>query len=188
MKLMIDFFTRKTSWYDVVNAARTTINKTGCSELPKSDLKYKLLLAEHSPIRELFFSCSISNLKSWISVHLVRHKIGIEHFVSTQREDRTGIDRDEKRQDSLVTHRFTANAQAIINISRKRLCSNAHKETRETWQEVLRFLKVVDEELYNVCVPDCVYRGFCYEIKTCGYYLTDDFKKKLIDYRNLINR
>ena len=37
-------------------------------------------------------------------------------------------------------------------------------------------------------VPNCIYRGRCPEMNTCGYYKTDKFKKELDEYWNLINR
>lgn len=52
-----------------------------------------MLLAEHSPIRKLIISWKWYDLLSWVSVHLVRHKFGVDHWVRTQRTDRTGIDR-----------------------------------------------------------------------------------------------
>ena len=144
-----------------------------------------MLLAEHSPIRLLKLDYKWTNIKSWISVHFVRHKIGIEHFVSTQRNDRTKVDRDKSTQDTIVSHYFEANAQAIINISRKRLCTQAHKETREKWIEFLdKEVKEKEPELYSVCVSECIYRGFCPEFTCCGFVNTDKCKKELIDYRN----
>ena len=75
-------------------------------------------------------------------MHFVRHKHGIEHWISTRRTDRTGIDRNELRQDELVTHEFEANAQAIINISRKRMCFQASKETREDIEKIFKHRKI----------------------------------------------
>jgi hypothetical protein len=170
------------TWREVADAARTTINKKQGTNEPSSRWKKNILLAEHSPIRQLNIKWKWS-IKSWISVHFVRHKIGIEHFVSTQREDITGKSRDDKPQDSLVIHECIANAQAIINISRKRLCTKAHFETRAAWKEVLKELEAKEPELVSVCVPECVYRGFCPEMKGCGFSETIGFQQILTDYR-----
>ena len=79
---------------------------------------------------------------------------------------------------------FSANAQAIINISRKRLCSCASKETREAWKQVLEVLKEVDPILVEKCVPECIYRGFCPEFdKCCGYCNTKEYQEQLEKYR-----
>jgi hypothetical protein len=180
----IESVSLKGSWRDVADSARTTVGKTKGEKEPSSSWKKKMLLAEHSPIRHLIFSWKWLNLKYWVSVHFVRHKFGIEHFVRTQRTDRTGKDRNKASQDSFVEHGCLANAQAIINISRKRLCSQASPETRQAWKSVLKNLK--EPELISVCVPDCIYRGHCYEINPCGYSKTEKYKEALINYRNTI--
>ena len=85
-----------------------------------------MLLCEHSPIRELIFDFQWTGLKYWVS----------EHFVRTRREDRTGSERDGLPQGSPVEHRISVNAQAMIQISRRRLCRGASPETREAWAAV----------------------------------------------------
>jgi hypothetical protein len=178
----------KGSWRHVADTARTTVNMPQGEGEPPSLWKKKMLLAEHSPIRKLILAWKWIDIKYWISVHFVRHKFGIEHFVRSQRDDRTGIPRDDLPQSSLVDHECEANAQAIINISRKRLCRNAHIETREAWQKFLdTVVKPYIPELYEVCVPDCVYRGWCYEINSCGYFRTYDYHVRLLQYRKNIN-
>ncbi len=175
----------KGTWREVANAARTTVNLERGTKEPSASWKKKILLSEHSPTRQLIIKWKWVDLKYWVSVHFVRHKIGIEHFVSTQRTDRTGINREEKKQSSLVSHECIANAQAIINISRKRLCNGASKETRQAWEAVLNELKINDPVLFSVCVPECVYRGFCPEMNSCGYKDTKEYKEKLKEYRDI---
>ncbi len=119
--MQIDQFKHEENWQDIKDAAMNTINKT-TGKYPDSVWKRKLILSEHSPIRRMKFYWRWKDLKSWVSVHMVRHKIGIEHWVSTQRSDRTGVSRDELPQGALVNHACEADdAQALINISRKRL-------------------------------------------------------------------
>lgn len=167
----------KGTWNDVLNSARTTVGKEEIDKSPSSQWKKQILLAEHSPIRQLIIKSKWSDLKYWVSVHLVRHWLGIIHWVRTQRSDRTGIERDELPQGTLVSHEIEANAQAIINISRKRLCGCASKETRDAWQSFLNTFMHSEPELYSVCVPECCYRnGLCPEMKTCGFNKTDAFK------------
>ncbi|MBR4171924.1 MAG: thymidylate synthase ThyX [Kiritimatiellae bacterium] len=169
-------------WRDVADAARTTIRMDEGTKEPSSAWKRRILLAEHSPIRQMIFKWKWHDLKYWISVHFVRHKFGIEHFVSTQRTDRTGVNRDEAPQDAPVDHECFANAQAMIFISRRRLCHQASSETTEAWKMVLEEVKKIEPELYSVCVPECVYRGFCPEFKTCGYVNTEAFRKARAAY------
>ena len=176
----------KDNWQDVKNATMNTIGKDK-GAYPSSDWKRRLLLSEHSPIRKLHIGWKWSDLKYWVSVHLVRHKYGIEHFVSTQRTDRTGISRDEMPQNSLVNHECEANAQALINISRKRLCHCASLETRQAWQQVKSEIALVEPELASVMVKECVYRnGLCPEMFTCGYNKTKLFEKELKEYTNTV--
>ena len=171
-------------WPKVKRAARTTIHKDGEGVYPSDSWKKTILLAEHSPIRRIRFSWKWENLKSWVSVHFVRHWVGILHWVSTQRTDRTGVDRNKKPQDSPVLHECEANAQALINISRKRLCyGQAAKETREAWEEVKEKVSEVDPVLASVMVPECVYRGFCPEFDSCGYADSEAYQKALVEYR-----
>jgi hypothetical protein len=172
------------NWHEIKNAAMTTIGKDE-GKYPSSEWKRKALLSEHSMIRKLRISAKWYDLKYYVSVHLVRHKFGIEHFVKTQRTDRTGINRDELLQSAFVEHEIEANAQAIINISRKRLCNMASTETREAWMAFLRTFKDIEPELFSVCKPECIYKGWCPEFKSCGYNTTYSFEDKLNEYRGI---
>ncbi len=178
----------KGTWRSVANAARVTIGLEDGQSEPTSRWKKRILLAEHSPIRKLFINWRWTNLLSWVSVHFVRHKHGIEHWVRSQRSDRTDINRDELKQSELIEHECEANAQAIINISRKRLCNQASIQTIEAWIKFLTKLQNEQPELVSVCVPDCVYRGWCYEYNSCGYHLTEEYQYDLNEYRKNINK
>lgn len=185
--MKVKFLGIRGNWRDVVNSARTTINMEAGDKEPSSNWKRRILLAEHSPIRLLYIKWKWFDLKYWVSNHFGRHWLGIEHYVRTQRIDRTGVDRDELLQSSLVEHEAVANAQALINISRKRLCNQASHETREAWRKVVDSIKNIEPELYSACVPECIYRGHCYEYKTCGYHKTEAYKIQLAEYRKNIN-
>lgn len=79
---------------------------------------------------------------------------------------------------------FIINAEALINISKKRLCSKASAETREIMMQIKEKIKEVDPNLYNFLVPTCVYRGgICPELKSCGFCKTDAFAKILNNYK-----
>jgi len=172
----------KGSWHDVLNACRTTVGKNHLQKDPSQKFIREILLAEHSPIRLFQVHWSWYDLPYWVSVHFVRHKVGIEHWVRTQREDRTGVERDILPQGALVTHECMANAQALINISRKRLCNQAHPLTRRAWTLLLGALE--EPQLVSVCVPECVYRGFCPEVAPCGYANTAAYTKARKAYIN----
>lgn len=173
-------------WQDIKDSTMNTIGKN-TGKYPTEEWKRQLLLSEHSPIRKLKISWRWLDLKYWVSVHLVRHWLGIIHFVSTQRTDRTGLTRDELPQDSLVNHECEANAQSLINISRRRLCNCASLETRQAWQLVKDKVYEVEPELAKCMVKDCIYRGHCYEMFSCNYHKTEAFKKELEEYRKGIN-
>ena len=181
--MQIDNLTIRGTWREVADAARTTIGLEKGEREPSSAWKRRMLLAEHSPICLLSVQWKWRALKYWVSVHFVRHKIGIEHFVRTQRTDRTGQDRDQITQSATVDHECLANAQAVINISRKRLCRQASPETTQAWQALLAALATTEPELASVCVAECVYRGFCPEIKCCGYCQANEFQAAVARYR-----
>ena len=177
---------RKGNWREVADAARTTVSMEPGSGEPSNEWKKEMLLSEHSPIRKLIYRWKWINLPYCYSVHFVRHKFGIEHFVSSQREDRTSEDRSEKSQKEPVIHECEANAQAIINISRDRLCGQSKDETTEAWVMFLEnIVRHTDPELADVCVRECVYRGFCPERKSCGFVDTEEFELELKHYRKL---
>ena len=181
------------TWQDVRDAARNTVNKPplGDAEVGRS-FRRKILLAEHSPIRCLQFRIRLENLPYWVSVHLVRHKIGVEHFVTTQRDDRTdkSASRADLPQGALVAHEMLVNAQALIAMSRKRLCFLASPETTLAWMKVRSLVRAIGEpELADLMVPECVYRGFCPEMSRCkaNYVCTPKFTRDLEQYRSIAN-
>lgn len=197
------------NWTRVLNAARRTWGKKPINKEPSVGFKKEILLAEHSPIRLLEYDFTIENLRQWVTTHLVRHHEGCEKFVHTQRQDinmeiektvanmvkvleDAGLTRDGWRERDYMFQGegndmdMTCNAQAFINISRKRLCYGcASKETREAWELVIEYLKEIDPILAEKCVPECIYRGFCPEKKRCcGYVNTEAYKKQLEKYRS----
>lgn len=176
-------------WKRVLNAARRTVGKKPLDKEPSDNFKAKILLAEHSPIRLLEFDWTWEEIKQWVTVHLVRHHEGCEKFVHSQRVDRNeklaGLNRDELPQGLENDMDMTANAQALINISRKRLCTCASPETRLAWRAVIEKIKEYDPILAEKCVPECVYRGFCPEFdRCCGYVNSEAYKQQLEKYRD----
>jgi hypothetical protein len=182
-----EYIQTKGTWTDVVNSARTTVGKEAVGKEPSDQWKRRILLAEHSPIRKIIIEWKWRDLLWWVQTHYTRHHVGVEWFVETSREDRTGVNRKGLSQDALINVGGEANAQAIINISRKRLCFCASKETREAWESFLETIKDKEPQLYSVCVRDCIFRGHCYEMNSCGWYKSESFKKQLAEYREGIN-
>lgn len=172
---------------EIADRARTTIGlDEGTKEVSEKYMR-KLYLCEHSPIRTQMYRIKFDGIKYCIAMHFARHKVGVEHFVSTQRGDRTGVDRSERKQTDPVKYEMVLNPQAIINISRKRLCTCADVDARIAWKKALTELEKINPTLVSACVPDCVYRGHCYEHKTCGFHKSDIFKDMVEFYREGIN-
>ena len=158
----------KGDWLEVVDDCRSTVSKPPLGHEPSSKFKQDILIAEHSPIRDISFRWRWSGIKSWIATHWVRHHW--ECRVSTQRSDRTGVPRDKLPQDAPVNFVGEANVQALIDTMRKRLCYQASPETREYAEDLKSVIAEVQPEIGTVLVPNCVYRGACPELRTCGYW------------------
>ena len=126
--------------------------------------------AEHSPIRCIQFDIRLL-VYSFVSVHLRTHnKTGQLHFVESLREDRTKRTDIEGGRYDLVRHMMVLNAQHLIDMSRRRLCSKASKATTDIWREVCEAACEAVPALEGLLRPNCVYQGRCYESKPCGYY------------------
>lgn len=158
----------KGDWIEVASDCRSTVGKPPLDHEPSTEFKRKILIAEHSTIRDISVKWIWKGIKSWIATHWSRHKW--ECFIRTQRSDRTGIDRDKLPQDAPVDFTGDANAQALIDTMRKRLCHTAAPETREYAEDFKRALRAIEPELSDVLVPNCCYRGFCPEMQSCGMW------------------
>lgn len=201
---------QETPWSRALNAARRTIGKSPLNKEPSDNWRKMVIMAEHSPIKLVEYLISFKDLRQWVGVHLLRHEHMLP-FIHSQRVDRREdinsltervmsiIEEDVKSDESFNKRDylfqgepndqdFVVNAQTLINISRKRLCHCASKETREAWVAVKEAIKEFDPIMASFMVPNCIYRGRCPEMNTCGYYKTDKFKKELDEYWNLINR
>lgn len=165
------------NWKKIKSACMTTISKEAGDNEPSSAWKRKLLMCEHSPLRRGTISWKWPQIPYAISTHFARHHIGCEKFVGTERTDRTGVDRETRSQMNYVPMEMDANIQALINISRKRLCTCADPTTRKYWQAVIDAIEELDPDIAWACVPECIRDGGCPEYKTCGFY--DAFSKTL---------
>ena len=157
-------------WEQVKNLCRGTVNKDATPGQPSHDFKIRLLIAEHSPIRTIRITWAWHQIKSWVATHFARHWLGWEKWIGTRRSDRTGIPRDALRQDELVLMRVQANAQALINVSRFRLCYTASPETRDHMSDVKARIDAVEPAVAFAMVPNCIYRGGCPEMNGCKFY------------------
>lgn len=166
------------NWLAIKNACRQTVSM-GDSELePSSEWKRKLLLCRHSPLRLGNVLWKSEDVLFYVMGHIVRHNVGCTPFVSTSREDRTGVSREERKQTDLVDMQMVANIEALLNISERRLCFCADKNTIAYWQSVLDAIKEYDSDIFWACVPQCIRCGSCIEpFSNCKFY--ENFSKNL---------
>lgn len=175
--------------------------------MPTKEQKIEWLISEHSPIKVVQWCIDIDGLRHWVGVHLLRHEHVLPYIASQRGDwnddveevlkyikddivndpsfDRTQY-RDYRLQGSPNDHSFVVNAQTLINMSRKRLCRCASKETREVWELVKECIAEQDPEMAKAMVPNCIYRGWCAEKKCCGFVLSKKFQEDLQAYRSLI--
>ena len=153
-------------WIRCKVLALNTVGKTA-GEYVSEEWKRKILRAEHSPIRTLMFTIKME-IPYYVSTHFVRHKFGVEHYVTSQRNDRQDkYDRRAARQDAEVSHIMDINAAELIAMARKRLCKNADPETQKVMREIVKQVIDLCPEFEGMLVPDCVYRGGCKEFEPC---------------------
>ena len=168
----------KGDWQEVVNDARVTVGKPELEHESSDKFKASILIAEHSPIRNIVFKWRWQNIKSWIATHWVRHKW--ECFVKSQRSDRTDVQRDDLPQSAPVDFVGEANVQHLIDTMRKRLCHQAAKETRAYACDLKKAITRIEPEIGAVLVPNCVYRCGCPEMmRRCGAW--EKFKRWAVD-------
>lgn len=184
--------------------------------LGKSNMTLKRMYAsEHSPCRTQIFWIRLYDIPLFCSTQLLRHHVGSQPFQLTCREDRKGGNNhfkerineimdniaDNKLEEALINlvwlqdnaDRYTKvnlglciNAQALINMAKDRLCSDASAETREIFKAIKAEIEKVDPGLALFLVPKCIYRGgICNSLKKCGFNKTDLFKKQLEQYKSL---
>ena len=180
---------RVTSWERVLDAARFTQGKKTLGREPSDLFKTKMVLSEHSPLRLLEFDINVYGIPYFSMGHFVRH-IHAQPFVSTSRPDITGekITRHELPQDAPVNMQLSLNAQEILNISRLRLCSKAEITTRTIWGAVVSELREIEPILAKACKPQCIVKGYCQEMNTCGYTASRVFDERRKEFLSNFDR
>ena len=170
-----DIYKIKGDWQDVVDGCRATVAKPPLGKDPSDEFKTNILIAEHEPIREIWIKWRWKSIKYWIAMHWKTHIWPSR--TNTQRTDRTGIDRNELRQDEAVTFEGTANCQHLIDTWRKRLCGQASIETREYAEDFKTTLRPKQKHISDVLVPNCIYRCGCPETKMCRAMIWVKFRQ-----------
>lgn len=154
-------------WLICKTITLATVGKTVKSN-PTSEWKRRILEARHSPIRLLNYYFKLAQIPYYVSVHLCRHVHALP-FVETQRTDRTGIDRNQKPQNSPINMWLVVNAEELMVIANKRLCNQAAPETRQLVQAMCDLAGGATPEFHGLLVPMCDYHGgVCHEMSPCG--------------------
>jgi len=162
-----------TSFNTVREAALITVHRRDVENKPiTKKLAEHYFLSEHSPIRSFIIRITMHDVSRRVAMHLVRHVHSLP-FVSSTRPDRF----PERASDEIVDMIQDFNAQALIDMARKRLCHMSYKDTIKTVKAVKKALlsykgsdETVIQTLGFFMVPNCVYRGGCPEQRSCGLY------------------
>lgn len=155
-----------------INACESTTGKK-INRDRAINLRNKMYLAEHSPIRERVFWVTVDNVPTFVANHFARHHEGINQFHLSHRSDRCGVPDQESNRLTPTHFEFSANAQALINMSRRRLCLQASTATRMVMEMIKDCIREIDIGLANCMLPDCEYRSnVCYELNGCGKHIS----------------
>lgn len=136
---------------------------------PTTEWLHKMLEARHSPIRELWYRFKLEDIPYYVSVHLVRHHMEFHPYVGSQRNDRqNAYDRRKAPQDAPINMNLSMNAEMLMTLANKRLCTKASPETRQVVQKMCRLVEERCPEFKGLLVPFCEYNGVCHEMYPCG--------------------
>lgn len=178
-KVKTEIIKVKGDWQEVVNDCRATVKKPPLGHEPSAEWKRAILIAEHDPIRDIIIKFRWKDIKYWVAMHWKTHIW--RSRVDSQRNDRQSkYDRNKAPQDARVDFIGDPNIQNLIDTMRKRLCHQASPETREYAEDFKITLRAIEPEISDVLVPQCVYRGFCPEMQSCGMWenLAKDLTKE----------
>jgi hypothetical protein len=169
-----------TKFSDVREAALVTVHKDFDASygLLKPELYDAYFISEHSPIRAFIVRINWKGISRRVAMHLVRHVHSLP-FVSSTRPDRFPGHKDDEVVDMIQDF----NAQALIDMARKRLCTLAYKDTRQVIEDVKYYLMTYSSpneaeleravrSLGRCMVPNCMYRSGCPEGKHSCNFIT----------------
>jgi len=168
MRVELIKYPTEEDWLLVKKCALVTVGKTPLTP-PDQQWKHDILVARHSPIRELKFVFCITDLPYWVSVHLCRH-IHAQPYVKSQRNDRQKeYDRNNAPQNAPVTMIWSMGAEELMIVANKRLCKQAVEDTREVVKRMCQLVEDKCPEFIGTLVPMCVWQGgVCHEMFPCN--------------------
>lgn len=154
-------------------------SKKKMKDIRAVELLPKMYKAEHSPIRQRQFWIEVHNCPTFVANHFRTHHVGKEQYSQSHRSDRSGVKDTESTRLTPTVFGMDINAQALINMSRKRLCYMASKETRLVMEMIKHLFEIyIDPALAECMVPECEYRKGCHEMDSCGRYRDAKNNKK----------
>jgi len=137
------------------------------------------IISRHSIIRTAIFRVAVFGIPYYSHVHFVRHSVGHNHFVRSQRPDSMNpveYDRASAPQDMPVDWCDILNMEALFTMMGKRLCKQADPITRAVAQDI-KWAFISSNDLYTAlvgeyCLPQCEWKGgYCPEtFRSCGRY------------------
>ena len=141
----------------ITGALRATTGKDMYKvSLPKPETWERLVRSAHgvphSPLRVVQYRFYIEDIPSWVTVHFVRHHVGVQFYIKSQRDDRNKSDtpRSKKPQGELINMMFDINANSLINMAKARLCNQAAKETRQVMNVIKACLLASGDQYDNI--------------------------------------
>lgn len=159
-------------WARCYMLALNTVGKKYADCTTTDSWKSKMLKCKHSPIRTLMFTIRME-IPYYVSTHFVRHKIGAEHYVQSQRNDRqTNYDRETAPQNAMVSHVMEVNAEQLMYMANRRLCGMASPTTRYVMTLICKAVEQLNPEFKGHLKPMCEHLHECPEFKSCGYWET----------------
>lgn len=166
MKVNLIGYPSDHSWMEVKRRALVTMG-LNVANPPDEEWKRRILEARHSPIRYLTFSFYLE-VPSYVATHFARH-IHAQPYIKSQRNDRQDdYDRNKAPQDTEVSMIWDINAEELMIIMNKRLCSQADPTTREIVRRMRDEVIKVCPEIKEFLVPMCEYHGgVCHEMFPC---------------------
>lgn len=173
-------YPKKEDWERCKLLALNTMGKKYTGSEIIDEWKHKILKAQHSPIRTLMFTIRLT-IPYFVSVHLVRHKIGVEHYVQSQRNDRQSkYDRELAPQNAMVSHIIEVDAETLMFMANRRLCGMADPTTRFVMTKICREVEKVSPEFIGHLKPMCEKLHECPEFVSCGYWeaINHDVQKR----------
>lgn len=125
----------------------------------------------HSPIRAVIYRFYLEDIPTFVATHLIRHHVGVQPYVQSQREDNTNIPRNFRTQVDPVNMILDINVNGLIDMAKARLCGKASKETREVLEEIKSTLQNSEDD-YDISLSKylkapCQWYGICFEPQGC---------------------